>query len=58
MTKDSLIIKDWIEQCSRSRRLTKWERDFIDSLEEQFEERGWISDKQEEILERIYADRT
>lgn len=58
MTKDPLVIKDWIEQCSHSRRLTKWERDFIDSLEEQFEEREWISDKQEDILERIYADRT
>lgn len=58
MTKDQAVIKDWLDQCSQSRRLTKWEQDFIESISEQFDERGSISDRQEEILERIYAERT
>lgn len=34
--------------------LTKWEQDFIDSINDQFESKGNLSDKQCEILERIY----
>jgi hypothetical protein len=38
--------------------LTKWEVGFIESLTEQWTTRQWISDRQLEILEKIYADRT
>ena len=38
--------------------LTKWEKDFMESITEQFAGRKSISDKQEEILERIYAEKT
>lgn len=34
--------------------LTQWESDFIDSIYEQFEHRGDLSNKQCEILERIH----
>ena len=34
--------------------LTKWETDFVSSIAEQFEQRDNLSDKQCEILERIY----
>jgi len=34
--------------------LTEWERDFYDSVNEQFAKRQNLSDKQYEILERIY----
>ena len=33
---------------------SEWEYDFMGSITEQFEERGSLSEKQEEILERIY----
>ena len=38
--------------------LTKWEDDFVSSLNNQFDTRGTLSDKQFEILERIYAEKT
>lgn len=53
------IIRQWIESIQESGRgLTKWEEDFIESLADQFEERGSISERQEEILERIYGEKT
>lgn len=33
---------------------TEWEYEFMESISEQYEERGSLSDKQEEVLERIY----
>ena len=38
--------------------LTKWEEEFIISISNQFDRKGSLSDKQFEILERIYAERT
>lgn len=38
--------------------LTKWENDFINSIYDQFERKGDLSDKQFEILEKIYAEKT
>ena len=59
MTKEPEIILDWITAINDyGRNLTKWEEDFMESITEQFKTRNWISDKQEEILERIYADKT
>jgi hypothetical protein len=43
---------------SPTRDLSKWEDNFLDSIREQFEERGSLSDRQFEILERIYAEKT
>ena len=37
--------------------LTDWEMDFLISVEEQFNEKGCLSEKQEEVLERIYKER-
>ena len=34
--------------------LSKWEQDFIESITEQFEERGTLSDRQVEKLNQIY----
>jgi hypothetical protein len=34
--------------------LTNWESDFIVSIDNQFENRGNLSDRQCEILEKIY----
>lgn len=39
--------------CS-NHNFSKWELDFIDSVIEQFEERGGLTAKQEETLEKIW----
>ena len=52
------VIESWLEAIeAEGRGLTKWENDFVTSVSEQFSERGTLSEKQEEILERIYTDR-
>jgi hypothetical protein len=38
--------------------LTKWEENFVESLTEQFERRKSLSDRQLEILDRIYSEKT
>ena len=38
-------------------KLTDWEHDFIESVEKQFKQKGYLSEKQEEVLERIYRER-
>jgi len=38
--------------------LTEWELGFMESITAQFETKNWISDRQREILERIYAQKT
>lgn len=42
-----------IKSCSNSI-MTKWESDFVDSVAEQFEKRGKVSEKQEETLKNIW----
>ena len=39
-------------------KLNDWERNFIDSIDKGLERYGKLSQRQEEILERIYADKT
>lgn len=59
MTKSPEVIKDWLEQIyENSHKLSTWEIDFFNSVSDQFAVSGTVSDKQEEILERIYADKT
>lgn len=59
MTNDPKVIAHWISHINdHGVNLTKWELDFMESITEQFEKRNSISDKQEEILERIYTDKT
>lgn len=38
--------------------LTSWETEFIDSISNQFDEKGTLSDRQFEILVRIHGQRT
>ena len=38
--------------------LTKWEENFLESVKEQFESRHSLSDRQFEILDGIYNDKT
>jgi len=51
--------EEWLEACEEyAERLTKWEQDFVESLREQWDRRGSLSERQLEILERIYAEKT
>ena len=53
------VIADWFKSIEETGvNLTKWEQDFVESVKEQFEKKGSLSEKQQEILERIYADKT
>lgn len=53
------VLESWITAIQEEGQgVTKWESDFVTSIAEQLEERGVLSDKQTEILERIYANRT
>lgn len=56
---DYQLHKSWIEKCDEDRdRLSKWESDFVDSVNESLEKYGKLSYRQAEILERIYTDKT
>lgn len=58
--KSKEVLQSWIDAIKdeASDSLTDWETDFIDSIENQLEARSHLSEKQEEILERIYAQKT
>lgn len=59
MKYDAATIQDWFEQLEEhADALTKWEYEFVASLQEQFERRGSLSDRQVEVLEKIYAEKT
>lgn len=59
MEQDPKVVAHWIQTILESGvNLSKWEADFVASLEEQFERKKSLSEKQLEILERIYADKT
>lgn len=53
------IVQEWINKVNEEGRgLTPWEVDFMESITDQFETCGRLTDKQEEVLERIYANKT
>jgi len=41
----------------KGRNLTNWENSFLESISDQLTRTGSLSEKQEEILERIYVDK-
>jgi hypothetical protein len=53
------VIKSWIHLIkTEGQDLTSWEEDFVESIEEQVNRYGKISDRQEEILDKIYTEKT
>ena len=57
MTSDEIIekiqdCKDVMDVCNTS--VSKWEHDFIESIEEQIITKGTLSEKQEQILNNIW----
>lgn len=58
MTQPPEVIEHWIKSINEDGiNLSKWEEDFMESITEQFERSKRVSDKQEEIIERIYTDK-
>ena len=65
MRQPPAVIQQWLEQVqNEGRNLTTWELGFVDSLAAQMERSisltgsFRISERQEEILERIYVEKT
>jgi hypothetical protein len=62
--KDAMTItnddhRDWLDAVeSDGVNLSTWETDFIESLRRQVDAGRTLSEKQGEILERIYAEKT
>lgn len=57
--KSKELIQEWLSALEDpARPLSVWETNFIESISNQFDHRGDLSDKQFEILERIYAEKT
>lgn len=46
------------ELANPSKELTKWEQSFYESIIDQFDRSGSLSEKQFDILERIYSEKT
>lgn len=47
-----------LDACeNEARGLSDWERNFVESIREQFDNRGDLSEKQTDILERIYTEK-
>ena len=62
MRTDKLTSKEyrkWVEKIQmEGKELTAWEEDFVESMRQRIDE-GWnLSDRQAEILEGIYSERT
>ena len=60
MTEKQKLYKSWIDACinESKRRLSKWEEEFLESISDQLTNRGDLSERQAEILERIYSEKT
>jgi hypothetical protein len=53
------MIREWIEAVNEGGKgLTQWEISFMESITDQLERKGTLSERQIEILERIYAEKT
>jgi hypothetical protein len=49
------IVDGLCDELAHDRpKLSKWESDFVISIEEQWRKKRWLSDKQKEILGRIW----
>ena len=44
----------WLISGIDFERLNDWEEDFVGKLEDRFDRRGFLTDREEEILEEIY----
>ena len=56
---EQTIWRSWIDACltEASKPLSKWEQDFIQSISDDLTFKGTLSEKQVEVLERIYTEK-
>ena len=58
MIHDRKVIQQWLDDIANEGwNLTKWEESFIESVTDQFNKTGTVSERQEEIIERIYTEK-
>jgi hypothetical protein len=56
---DEQTLRNWLDEClNHGRNLTEWEQDFCESLDQQLVAGRRLSPVQQDILERIYAEKT
>lgn len=49
------IVEGLCDEAAKDRpKLSKWETDFLISIEEQWRKNRWLSDKQKEVLGKIW----
>jgi hypothetical protein len=52
------VLDDWIARVnSEGRNLTEWEQSFMESVTDQMDRQRHLSERQIEILERIYTEK-
>ena len=53
-------VADWIDCClnEHHKPLSAWEQSFLESVSDQLDRVGNLSEKQVEIIERIFAEKT
>lgn len=57
-TLDPTRIGEVLDSCTDNMScLSKWEQNFVESLVDQWNRRHSLSDRQKEILERIYVEK-
>lgn len=53
------VINHWLHTLeTEGRGLTPWEETFVSDLQAQIDETGTLSERQEDLVERLYADKT
>lgn len=58
MKYDKEFVKEMLERTTNEGQdLTDWENQFIESITDQYNRKGSLSDKQIDILERIYTEK-
>ena len=56
---DEHDIPEAIEDCcsaldARNCPFTAWEKEFVESIYEQWDDKGWLSERQKEVLQKIW----
>lgn len=58
MRMERKVLQSWIEAVNdEGQNLTDWELHFMESITAHFDDGGNLSEKQQEILERIYVEK-
>ncbi len=52
------VLQSWLDAIADDSELDAWEQGFVENIKEQLTARGTLTRRQQEILERIYAEKT